>query len=279
MNGFLQRYEQPQPGKVVPYRKPPKAAGFKPRLYEIADYPPDKAQILETDFMRALDTEAADVHKMLLTNNVASVGEAARSAWATFLMSLFVRNPRNLEHYKTGFSATFNKPQAEIQARYEAMKTEYDPETVEEYLAQFSPRASVTAAMEQLPAIIQNEFLGRHIVNMLWLTIEITKGDFLISDEPLIMSNGIGKPDGHIVMPISPKILFVAANNGATARMIDQLPRKDLVRLTNEKVVGRARNFVAANDLSQTRFIENRFGRTPEASIASLFEEKQLAKA
>lgn len=131
------------------------------------------------------------------------------------------------------------------------------------------PTAPGKAAFHMLPAAIQNEELGQHIIQMNWSVIEIYSGSFLISDEPVIISNGISKPDGHIAMPISPTKLFLATNNRQTYNRIFGL-QKELVRKVNQKVVGRARHFVGARDASQKRFIENRFGREPAESVIQL---------
>lgn len=195
-----------------------------------------------------------------------------RSAWIVLIQSLTIRTPDNLAAYKAGFSATYNRlgPNAEAQAKYEEMKQPEDPPTYEEWIAINDPTLPEKAAFHMLPAAIQNEEIGQHIIEMNWGVLEIYSGEFLISDEPVIISNGIGKPNGHIAMPISPTKLFLATNNKQTYDEICALQKK-LVPKVNQKVVGRARYFVGARDISQERFIKNRFGREPEESVTKLF--------
>lgn len=274
MGGKLYRFQKPTAGKVVEHRKPTRAVGFLERLYEIPDFPPETAQSIEQGFMKSLDDAAAIAHKLLLAKNFAAMNQANRSAWTRFLLSLFLRTPDNLAAYKAGFSAVYNTPTPDIQAKYEAQKSPHDPPTAEEFLALHQPMAPLTAALTQLPHVMQNKGFGQHVIQMGWSVAEVHSGAFLISDEPLIMSNGLGKADGHLAMPISPTKLFIATVNEKTLKTITGQGEREIIRMVNEQVVGRAKHFVGAHDTSQKRFIENRFGLAPMTSIAKLFAEK-----
>lgn len=273
VDGALHRFQQPRPGKVVEHRKPTSAVGAQERLYEVPAVPPEIAQNIEAEFLKFLDTAASEVHRLIVARNVSNLNAAQRSAWTRFILSLFIRGPDTLAAYKAGFKAVYDRPDPAIQARYEASKKPDDPPTVEEYIDKHSPDAGFTAAMTQLPGVMQNEGLGQHINNMGWSLLEISQGAFLMSDQPLIMNNGLGKQEGHIALPVGPRHLFLATNNVETFRAVTRLGDRALVRKVNELVVGRARHFVAAHDLTQRRFIQNRFGRSPETTIAELFAE------
>ena len=274
VDGKLYRFQQPKPGKIVEHRKPTRAVGFRERLYAIPDFPPETAQTIEQGFMKSLDDAAAVAHQLLLAKNFADLDQAKRSAWTRFLLSLMLRTPDNLAAYKAGFSAVYNTPTPDIEAKYEAQKGPHDPPTAEEFLKLHPPMAPLTAALTHLPHVMQNKSLGQHVIQMGWSVAEVHSGSFLISDEPLIMSNGLGKADGHLAVPISPTKLFIATVNEKTLRAIIGQGEREVVRMVNEQVVGRAKHFVGAHDTSQKRFIENRFGIAPMTSIAKLFAEK-----
>lgn len=277
VKGRLFRYLEPRPGKVVEHLKPTSAVGAKERLYEMSGVPAEMAQLIESDFLRILDNAAADAHKLILAKNFAALNSKARSAWTNFILSLFIRGPDALAAYKAGFKAVYDKPNPATQAKYEAMKAPNDPPTVEEFFEKFFPDRGTTEAMKQFPGVLQNEDLGKHVINMGWNVLEIDAGAFLMSDAPLVMSNEIGRPEGHLTLPISPRHLFVATNNRQTLNWIKGMGAKAIVRRTNELVVGRARHFVVADDHRQRRFIENRFGKSQEKSIAELFSEKYMS--
>ncbi|MBE2993058.1 DUF4238 domain-containing protein [Sphingomonas sp. CFBP 13603] len=277
VDGKLHRFQKPTPGKIVEHRKPTRAVGFRERLYEIPEYPPETAQSIEQGFMKTLDDTAAIAHKLLLAKNFADLDQTHRSAWTRFLLSLMLRTPDNLAAYKAGFAAVYDTPTSDIQAKYEAQKGPHDPPMAEEFLKLHQPMAPLTAALIQLPHVMQNKGLGQHIIKMGWSVAEVTRGAFLISDEVLITSNGLGKDDGHIVMPISPTKVFIATNNKKTLDTIIGMGEPDLVKTANAQIVGRAKYFVGAHNMSQKRFIENRFGLAPRTSIAKLFAEKYAA--
>ncbi len=274
VDGKLHRFQKPTPGKIVEHRKPTRAVGFRERLYEIPEYPPETAQSIEQGFMKTLDDTAAIAHKLLLAKNFVDLDQAHRSAWTRFLLSLMLRTPDNLAAYKAGFAAVYDTPTSDVQAKYEAQKAPHDPPTAEEFLKLHQPMAPLTAALTQLPHVMQNKGLGQHIIRMRWSVAEITRGAFLISDEVLITSNGLGKDDGHIAMPISPTKLFIATNNEKTLDTIIGMGDRELVKTANAQIVGRAKHFVGAHNTLQKRFIENRFGLAPQTSIAKLFAEK-----
>jgi len=89
---------------------------------------------------------------------------------------------------------------------------------------------------------------------------------YLLSDDPLVRSNGLKNASGHLAIPVSPRRLVVGAYRGGFLDEIAQ--QKDLVEQVNRWVVEGARHFVAASDLSQTRFIKNRFGLKPKPGLA-----------
>ena len=274
VGGKLHRFQKPTPGKIVEHRKPTRAVGFRERLYEIPEYPPETAQSIEQGFMKTLDDTAAIAHKLLLNNDFTDLDQSNRSAWTRFLLSLMLRTPDNLAAYKAGFTAVYDTPTPDIQAKYEAQKAPHDPPTAEEFLKLHQPMAPLTAALTQLPHVMQNEGLGQHIIKMGWSVADVSRGTFLISDDPLITSNGLGNDIGHIVLPISPTKLFIATNNKKTLDTIIAMGDRELVKTANAQIVGRARHFVGAHDASQRRFIENRFGLAPQTSIAKLFARK-----
>jgi hypothetical protein len=55
---------------------------------------------------------------------------------------------------------------------------------------------------------------------MQWAVIHFdeTHHMLLTSDRPIVMTNGLAHATSHIVMPISPRRIFVAANNRETVK-------------------------------------------------------------
>jgi uncharacterized protein DUF4238 len=85
-----------------------------------------------------------------------------------------------------------------------------------------------------------------HIANMQWFVLDAwgAKDRLLTSDRPVMMTEGLGTDDSHIVMPISPTLLFLAVNNEATRRQISRLNKDQIVGINNQCVCEQAKKFV-----------------------------------
>jgi len=75
------------------------------------------------------------------------------------------------------------------------------------------------------------------------------------------MTNGLGRPDAHIVLPISPIRIFVAAQTEEVLHRInDKMQHGGGVQLLNNRLVRQARKYVWAVDHKPLQFIEDRLG-------------------
>jgi hypothetical protein len=114
-----------------------------------------------------------------------------------------------------------------------------------------------------LPTLINSKVVIGHITKMDFHTIEIseTRHAFLTSDRPIMMTNGLDKPEHHIMMPISPTRLFMAVRTPEIFHRTKSIPPNELVRLSNARVTLQARKYVYGVDNSQIRFAHNRMGK------------------
>lgn len=280
IGGKLYRYTQPIPGKISRYHKPAKATGFQERLYQIPNLPDNLAQQVETEVMKPIDDLAADALKKLLTKEgFSNLTHDDRIAWVTFIRTLDLRTPDSFSAYKKAFPATYTSDPkcCEVHAEYEKTKRPYDPDTYAEY-----PAINAPATLEQEPFyalrdVIQNKELDQYIVSMCWNVLEISNGSFLLSDEPLLMSNGIKFWNGYIALPISPTKLFLATNNAATYLQIKGLAGS-LPHKVNMQIVEGAKVFVAARDTDHEAFIQTHFGKNPRKSVIQHVAEQLSAK-
>ena len=102
-------------GKVEAQRESPRTTGFERHLYR-TDGIPD-AQHVEKNFMSPLDNDAARALQKILSGDRSDWMKPERTAWTTFILSLFFRNPENVtiikdrirdlwEHGKAALSST-----------------------------------------------------------------------------------------------------------------------------------------------------------------------------
>jgi Protein of unknown function (DUF4238) len=148
-----------------------------------------------------------------------------------------------------------------LRAEYERTRDPENTETFEAFSERTMPeyKSQMTAVL--LQSIMDSSQVGNHLNQMRWAILKpVSSFTFLTSDRPIIMTNGITRPDDHLVLPIGPSRLFVASNSKATVERLLALKSDDLVKAVNNLVVKQARRFVIGIDGSQLRFVENRFG-------------------
>jgi hypothetical protein len=111
--------------------------------------------------------------------------------------------------------------------------------------------------------VMDSQVVGNSLNNLVWSVITFNRPRYplLTSDRPLIMTNGILKADGHIVLPISSNTIFVAARTRETIRKIDAAARQPgSETFINDLLVRQSVKHVYGPNDRQLRFVANRFG-------------------
>jgi hypothetical protein len=111
--------------------------------------------------------------------------------------------------------------------------------------------------------LIDSPRMGGHLNQMRWavVTFNKEKHTLLTSDRPIIMTNGIIGQNDHLVLPVGPRMLFLATNNIETENRLRAIDAGIFMAQVNNRVVSQARKYVYGNDNKQLRFVENRLGR------------------
>lgn len=274
--GKLWRYSRPTATVFAAKLVSPGAAGFKPYLYEIPGEAPDKAQLIESQFMSSLDSHAAEAHQILLDLAPWEWNTATRSGWSRFILSLWLRTPASVAAYKQAIGKLWGSTVPEVAAKYAELKKPGDPDTFEEYMTGKDPLVVDKVAMVLLQKSIDHQNLGQRINNMKWTTLTLNSSpiDFLISDNPVISTNALGHKNAHIAMPISPRKMFIAFNDNSTFEKLSQGHELAIVKEINKFIVQRAREFVGAASDGQRGFVEKHFGTKLAPTLAETLATK-----
>jgi hypothetical protein len=261
IDGRLCEFSKPH-DVVKSYRKYPDATGYMRGLYTFSGLPPAAANFLENVFFLRSDDGAAIVHRRLLADEVDFDGDAM-SAWSRFIMTLFHRNPEAIERITNKVTVEFPLAMEKYRANYETERHASDPPTFEDFQRRMTSEALEKTYVLVLQKIMDSELIGTALNAMIWGVMRVRKSRFplLTSDRPIVMTNGLARQDAHLIMPISPDRMFVAAKNQETMRKLDlQGQRGDLVEMLNNRVVCQARKFVYCSNDKQLRFVSNRLG-------------------
>jgi len=268
-DGRLCEYSRPHE-VVRAKRKHPSATGYVDGLYSLPDAPPEQVQRIEKQLMRSVDDWAAKALSALLQDGPAPAQLDPRLAlgWCRFLYSLIVRNPEHLELARQKMASLGPENLESIREDYPTLRTPADPVTFDEYKAKFALNPISIAAPTALPYLINSRRVARELASFIWITRPVlsAKRTILTSDRPIIMTNGLARSDAHIVIPISPRVLFIASRNEKTNDSINSMTTDEIVETTNNKVAEQAIKYVYGVDDTQLRFVANRLGKKVRSS-------------
>jgi hypothetical protein len=165
---------------------------------------------------------------------------------------MFMRSPKIVADALSAITEGLPEQWAEIQKKWAIDKPGEPP--FEDFNSTLGHRYSLLA----LRRFIANDEIGLLMLNMIGGTMDLSKTPYrlLTSDRPVVMTDGLGYTTSHLALPLSPTMLFVAAN---TQEMMDELRAMgshDLVRNCNRWTVRHAVKYVWAQDHSHDDLIE-----------------------
>jgi uncharacterized protein DUF4238 len=251
IDGRLIEFSRPYGNVVKPRHTHPDGTGYVRGLYRLPGLPDDLAEMIETKFFKRVDDYASYAHKKLMRKYMINWSPRMRTAWTYFIISTLIRSPKTVADTKLKLAEGL----PELWEKERQRQAEEDPTrpSLGDYDKAVVERTSIIA----LQRFINNESLGNFINNMIWTVCDVspTKYRLLTSDRPIVMTNGLGYKESHLAVPVSPTILFLAANNDETIRAIQSMSVKELVSNCNKQVVRNAVKYVWAPDHSQSRLI------------------------
>src|SRR5262245_22675303 len=98
--------------------------------------------------MSPLDNDAARALQKILSGDGTEWSSAEGTAWTTFILSLFLRNPENVTIIKDHIRDLWEHSKAALEANYAGLPTY--PETFDGYMALTNPAAAEIAASNLL---------------------------------------------------------------------------------------------------------------------------------
>ncbi len=250
--------------RVVARSTFPGGTGYVRGLYSIPGAPPHVKDVLEDKFLSVADGIAAESLRIMLKENVVPTG-LEKAGWTRFMMSLWYRTPEGIARSYEMVRKYYEENQLEkLREVYTELKRPEDPATPEEYVQRHAGLMTGRTLIEHLMDIIESERVREKIMGMQWHLgrIERMRYPLLTSDRPIVMTTGgIAYKDSHIVMPLSPRHIFIATNTDEEAAKIKALfLSHKLAQRLNDRIVRQARKFVYSTNADQLRFIEKRLG-------------------
>lgn len=261
-NNELWRYTKPHQG-LHGRRAGLNELGFEDHLYTLKASKEEDAVHLETPFFAKIDNFAAIALQKIIAEEELHPHDLRW--WVIYLRSLMHRTPEDLARYKQEAQKTLNasfEPFMDDLALRQELRDQFElNNTTSSRPSVFSERV----ILKSLPTTILNEKILTVMSNLTWGIIDVSKAKhtLLISDSPIIRSNGLLAPNGHVAVPVTPSKICIGAPDSNTIEQISSSDPTDLVRICNQQIVKGARAFVAANDPTQMPFIQKYFAAGP----------------
>jgi hypothetical protein len=187
-----------------------------------------------------------------------------KSGWSRFLMSLVHRrHPESVEKHREVAERVFKESLPAIEADYAVRHEPTDPPTYLEYVAVNSLNPVGRLQIRLLQAVIDSDITGRGLNSLRWTVLHDPhpKHLFLTSDRPVVMTNGLDKPTSQLLIPISPRHVFVATNNIEMENSIRKVWNDgQLIQQINERVANQSRKYVWGLSDAQLSFVSTRLG-------------------
>ncbi len=274
---YLRRWTTAESGgRVYGYRRPhstvavrpyaPSAVGFEPNLYAIEGRSdPAAKQEVESRFMSPLDAKGAEALSFMEGTGRFSMDPALRDGWARFLMSLLFRSPRKVQWLRGRILKGDVATMKTLSDAYRALRVVGDPESFEDYRTKMGSSLLEEAVALLMRRMVDNEMIGSHLVQMPWSFVSLPELEhgLLTSDSPVIMSNGLGNPNGFLILPVAPDRYFLAVNRPEVAASFTGRRPRQIERAFNDAVVRQAEKWVIGSTPRQPAFVERRL-RKPD---------------
>ncbi|SDM86323.1 DUF4238 domain-containing protein [Afipia sp. GAS231] len=267
-------------GKVIEFTKPyhdivvkpivPERTGYQERLYELKGYEPELAQQIEESFFKPLDTWASNALDMLERYGHNAPWDAdSRSAWTRFILSLLLRCPEDIALFRERWHGDFGQTDEAAEAKYRGARKDGDPDTFAEFLDRQPLSLKERYQFKVLLKLIDHGEIGQEMNNMYWRVLQ-TPADaptLLTSDRPIMRTRNLKRPEGHIALPIGPRLLFIASADTDFLKQLLKVGQLKLVKEVNRQIVESATRFVYGVDDKQFRFVQNHFGKAPQPRL------------
>jgi hypothetical protein len=240
----------------------PGGTGYLHGLYKFDTRPPDDVNFMEKKFFQTVDNDAnAALEQLLALNDNLTV--PIKHAWARFLMSLFHRNPEEINRSRQFVLNELPAALDDPLGAYASLRRPGDPATFEEYRAAVPKLDTDRATIMLLRNIMDSNAVGAVLCGMRWTIIKLNNSPnpLLTCDNPLMRTDGIGHEHDCMVLLISPDSLFVAANNQRTIDSFVEIIRMpDSAVIINDIIVRQAVRYVYGTDESQLQFVADWLG-------------------
>jgi hypothetical protein len=202
--------------------------------------------------------------KYLISNKNHNLKSSEKIDWSRYILSLIFRRPSSVEDFRKAIRQIFAEILEDEQSNYAKVRRPADPASILEYEERQDPIGREEMRADALKQLINNSKAIEAIVKMNWCALNISGStkELLCSDHPVYRPFGLNDRSAHIVLPIAPDTIFLAARRPEAGKMLlKQYGRNNLCKMINKNTVEQATEFVWGSDDAQLPFVKKHMGR------------------
>lgn len=227
--------------RTIADRIAPRGTAFEHDLYARENVPEKERHAVE-DFFSKLDSTAAPIHQRLRRLEKFTFTAEERTNWAMFLVAANLRVPEMVRKSKTqgteALKATLNQSPEE----FERVRGSTSELTLLEWTENRVPGLIENFGLEVLVRFLGEDKNIQPFMDLEWSAHSIPSSnvEFLTGDRPLWYFQNPQHSHFSIVMPLSPRTIFVGSRVAEFSRAIIDEGENSIARKVNTSIVSRA---------------------------------------
>jgi len=206
--------------------------------------------ILETRYFQHIDTKGSEARSLMLEHGPEALTGEQRCNFARLLLSLEARRPTNVQRLRTDVSEFFRTSLNDDPEIVAAMAAEGVVGSPSAFAEQHFGVPLEDQAMLIIQRLVDNPRVGDVLVNAHWQLkrIKPDHGSLMLSDRPLVRTQGFDRDGTVWLLPLGPHVAFAAANHRENARAIKKASPATFVYRSNISIAGQAEKYVFSTD-------------------------------
>lgn len=245
--GKLQRWSRiDHTGELFCKWRAPAAFAYEKDLYRVDHLGDDVAELVEREVFGKIDNAAAvALQKLITPPHGSQLTIDDRAWWAHYLNASTVRVPHQIhtlrERAPKSLLAELSKPNED----FDRLKGDRTEKTMAEYVMSVNPARILNAGMA---TVVNQMAAGRGpdaIFQLKWAVRSMphTGKLLMISDNPLVRVGSLFEGDCLLLMPLTPRILFIAATSESILLRAFRMSAADIVEASNIAQFANAQRF------------------------------------
>lgn len=124
---------------------------------------------------------------------------------------------------------------------------------------------------------MNSKSMGSYINSMHWRFRFISTHDVTLfsSDRPVIRTNALKPPLGHLLLPVGPRCLFIAASTSTLLDQINVVSDRQIALECNRQILGASVKFAYGLNDTLIQFVQKHFGTRRQTRLVETMSKIQ----